>query len=194
MGREVYVVSEGLEEDVKMDRVEGGWYEGEGGVSAGVVQYRFRVVPREYTRAQVAPFTRLGWDERLCGREGLVTWPLKIDVKDLGRGERGGEEFVEWDKSGKEEAEVCEPAAKGEGGFGMACAAVLVVIVGIVARVVVSMGGKGEDLAEDLVEGEDEKEKIESVKDSVVSVSPSAQRSQQVGMDEILRHALGSSG
>lgn len=51
----------------------------------GVVKYRFAAVSREAMQMHAAPFTRLGWEDARSEPNRLVTWPLKIEVADLGK-------------------------------------------------------------------------------------------------------------
>lgn len=79
--RSVAVVSDALRDDVPLTRGADGAFRGETRLGLGELEYRFAVVPREPTRADQAPFTRLGWDDAASKPHKLITWPLSITVE-----------------------------------------------------------------------------------------------------------------
>eukprot|EP00177_Eucheuma_denticulatum_P004518 GFKZ01008214.1.p1 GENE.GFKZ01008214.1~~GFKZ01008214.1.p1 ORF type:complete len:434 (-),score=54.08 GFKZ01008214.1:465-1766(-) len=75
----VTVVGTGLE--LELERAMDGAFRATAEVPAGVLMYRFCVTPREATNVDVAPFTRLGWDDACSTPVKLVTWPIEMEVK-----------------------------------------------------------------------------------------------------------------
>lgn len=85
-------------------------FEGVAEVAPGRLEYRFRVTPRERTRVDAAPLTRLGWDPTRSTPDALVTWPLEIEVADMAkRGATPGEGMAVYERRAlREEGEEGE--------------------------------------------------------------------------------------
>lgn len=83
--REVMVVCDDLDLEIPLERHPDGSFRGNAVVEEGQFMYRFCVTPREATRADQAPYTRLGWDDMESTPMSLMTWPLQLQVNDLGK-------------------------------------------------------------------------------------------------------------
>lgn len=78
--RDVYAIGAGP--PVRLERDDSGDFVADGEMRVGVTEIRFRVVPREWMRAEMAAFTRLGWDDSAGERGVLVTWPLEVEIRE----------------------------------------------------------------------------------------------------------------
>lgn len=73
------------QQDIQLERNDSGAFETVVNLHRGTIQYRFRVIPTENTQVDVAPYTRLGWDDSAAKNTSeLITWPLDLVLHDNG--------------------------------------------------------------------------------------------------------------
>lgn len=111
--RNVFVRCPLTADDVQLQRMDDGTFEAVVPVPVGPCKYVFVVVPRENTKVEFAPFTRLGWDANadVRGGKGLVTWPLELVVTDA---DGGGDALAVFDKTSYGVAPELQPTPEEE--------------------------------------------------------------------------------
>lgn len=179
----VRIEGDGVELD--LERGMDGAFRGTAEVPFGALTYRFCITPREATKVDVAPFTRLGWDDAQSGPMRLVTWPMEMEVKK---------------EEGKRPADVSDVAPDSEvedrrlGGGGIlwgaavALAAVACAFGASLTMMLIGNEAEADGSMESRVEGSIG---VSSGAGVSVGVGAGVSSGAEQGVDAVLRHARG---